>query len=585
MKKFISKTSFRSIALSSGLISFLVVFTNMTQSERAEVLVQIQPMINESLRLSQKLNSQTLSNELRSYVISHKKLVTKYIGLRIRAKNCLELRQVDTSMISGEYLMSPEESLDRKELFRCTIANGQLTENVKIRDVDLMSLETGVDADNSNVFIYSSEVACNSANGANQTRCNVAELVELPQLITEKSSGCVINQSYGVDHLGVWVKNDCRATFLVRRHRSLADLQALSLEEETAFLNTMQVQDTSQMNGYLDSVTFVNNKVEVRGWVCGVGFARSLAIFIYQGPFKQGGINLGLALANSNHEAGVTSACRTGGVGHRFVSRLDVTPAMISGRPIHVYAVSPFRENTLYQVKYSGTKFMPALPGFVTGTLDQVAITDKGIVLHGWACQVGDPRPVAMIVYRQPVTTGAPTIAVGTANQNHEAAVSARCSSGATAHRYQIPIPQSAMLKYGDPVYIYGLSKIQGKPNAAMAGSGKTTPIPSLSWTAGAVKLYSRIDVQSKNANGVLETTNSCIHPMYGRTSMIFNGQCANGKIISPNTTNLVRICTASNSGMTWNLKCSAFVALSPVTSISIPGVATVVERRNSGDR
>ena len=103
-----------------------------------------------------------------------------------------------------------------------------------------------------------------------------------------------------------------------------------------------------------------NGMMVVRGWVCEIGVPTPMAIIVYRGERGRGGVFLGQGMANINHENGVTSACNTTGVGHRFEVKIPVDAKLVANAPLNAFGVSSTLPGVIYKLK----KFQPVnVPG------------------------------------------------------------------------------------------------------------------------------------------------------------------------------------------------------------------------------
>ncbi|MBY0384343.1 DUF3011 domain-containing protein [bacterium] len=335
-------------------------------------------------------------------------------------------------------------------------------------------------------------ITCESMSTADAVcRVDGTILGEVTVMQRLSTSACTKDVSYSNDDSAIYVRAGCRAQFKVTVLKETSILSASQIANNE---QTHQVVPSSAANGFLDSASLETGHLVLRGWVCEISSANSLQVIAYQGNRGSGGVIIGSGVANVNHEAGVTNACRTTGVGHRFVLTIPLTSQLISGSPVSVFGVANNSANTLYSVKKSHTVDIPVMP--ITGNIDRVTNSGTQTVIEGWACQQGVHASIDVHVYVGGAAGQGQMIAMGKASNTAETAVSTACKTTGVPHRFSVSIAATtANAHVGKKIFVHGISLIKGNPNALISRAGvfsipssgptvRPTPAPAIPKTS-----------------------------------------------------------------------------------------------------
>jgi hypothetical protein len=116
----------------------------------------------------------------------------------------------------------------------------------------------------------------------------------------------------------------------------------------------------------------------------------------------------------------------------------------------------------------------------VLGSVDDLLVTTDGLILRGWACNIGISRSIPVEIYVGGLQ-GNDTVFVRQAFADYvsEAAISSKCQSVNSAHRFYV------LFEYGElaahvnkSIYVYGISQNQNSFSSLLQNSGKVI-IPS----------------------------------------------------------------------------------------------------------
>ncbi len=339
--------------------------------------------------------------------------------------------------------------------------------------------------------------------------------------------------------------------------------------------------------GGVSSVVTAGRDVLINGWACLKNQSLPISVHAYvDGPYLTGKY-LAQGVSNINGGPDMLNVCTSGSIAHRYSLRLPTSLWVDhAGKPVFIHGISGKAGVSNFLLTHSGSHKIPANSlnlQNVIGYLDTVEVVPQGVLVNGWACQVGDTRNLNVHIYAGGGLGTGRLVASGTANINHEEAVNTRCLGG-TGHRFRITVPTTAQFKYGEAIHAFGISVISGKPNAELIGSGKTIYTPMVKWNYGAHTYILKMDVRTV-VNGVTKDHLNCVNStqLNGRLNYSFNGVCGSGQFIKPQTANKVRVC-ATKTNWSTGVLCSPFVNLTATTNLVIPGIE-IPEQRSGSDR
>ena len=126
--------------------------------------------------------------------------------------------------------------------------------------------------------------------------------------------------------------------------------------------------------------------------------------------------------------------------------------------------------------------------GRVVGHIDGIRFEGKQFQIWGWACQKGTTGSIDVHIYADHSAYDTPKgtfVLAGVANLGNEPAVDQACQDHGSMHRFNVELPNQTLATYqGRKLYVHGIRKQDGVPNAALDGSGALQfPYPSLSGT------------------------------------------------------------------------------------------------------
>ncbi|PCK01285.1 MAG: hypothetical protein COA42_23310, partial [Alteromonadaceae bacterium] len=135
--------------------------------------------------------------------------------------------------------------------------------------------------------------------------------------------------------------------------------------------------------GNIDSLT--NGRLN--GWVCVRDHAQSIAYHIYVGGPAGQGTYLAGGSATVSSETGVSNACRTSGVGHRFHYTFSESQREAhKGKAIYVHGISPFGSNS--SISGGGSLSIPApdaRPPTASASFSANSVNEGGTASFSWS--------------------------------------------------------------------------------------------------------------------------------------------------------------------------------------------------------
>jgi hypothetical protein len=117
--------------------------------------------------------------------------------------------------------------------------------------------------------------------------------------------------------------------------------------------------------------------------------------------------------------------------------------------------------------------------GSIVGNIDGIAHDGAQTFVSGWACQQGQKNSIVVVVFADHSAYDTPKgtfVLNGIANLDSEPAVAQPCQDREGGrHRFVIELPNSILANGRDrTLYLHGGRVVDGVPNAAIAGSGKS---------------------------------------------------------------------------------------------------------------
>ncbi|QSX77107.1 RHS repeat domain-containing protein [Agrilutibacter solisilvae] len=224
--------------------------------------------------------------------------------------------------------------------------------------------------------------------------------------------------------------------------------------------------------GYVDSVTPSGTGFEVKGWACSTGVSQSIAIHFYVGGSAGTGTGVGSGTANLTSEAGISSACQTSGIPHRFSITLPASVrAQYANQAIYVHGISP-NGGTNDLLGKSGVFTVPAPVSGIVGVVESAPVSGSGFQVTGWACSGGVSQSVSVHVYVGGPSGVGTGVGNGVANLTVDPAISTACQTSGIPHRFAITLPASVRHAHaGKPIYVHGISP-NGGSNLLLTDSG-----------------------------------------------------------------------------------------------------------------
>ncbi len=480
MKKhiIISSTIFVAIAVGS------ILFQNIVLSDPRII----------SLKQKIQLLNNKITNVPGSALVQKKRRAMKYhliqtLAHQSKVPSCLELKRLEPTTPSGFYQLYPNPTSARPDLVDCVFdAAGNTLEATTIKTSSdaqqALSRSTGSSPFYETVFL--------KANGTTSpVRKAFPGIVQITRVVpTSAQTPCAV-ANYGFDAAGLWVKNRCEGQFI------------LLTANGTRYLDALDPASVKPLIGAIQSARLLpGSKLQVTGWACETGNAAPIETQLYFGDAAIGGVFISAKPSGLATGPVVSANCQTQNVGHGFSYTVDLLEnasmtAEQKARVQHstktqhidpaknklfIYAVSHKPQGfALKKLTGSDSIVIPKASNIhqIIGNLDTAVVANGALAVRGWACHIGDPRPMGIHIYRNfQAGKGGIYIGGGSANINHEVGVSHRCVSGATAHRFEIKIPTaSKVLPANAPLYVYGISLIAGKSNTLLGNSG-TVKIP-----------------------------------------------------------------------------------------------------------
>jgi subtilisin family serine protease len=227
--------------------------------------------------------------------------------------------------------------------------------------------------------------------------------------------------------------------------------------------------------GNVDGFVPTDTGANLIGWACNTGLSRSIDVYVYAGWAAGQGVNfLKARPANAAIENGVSSACDTSGVAHRFVIPFSFQEiSSFNANKLFVYGISADSRypNTLL----SNSGIFPSDLS-IRGSVDGLTPTATGVNLNGWACNFGISKSISVHIYGGggAAGQGGVFLKAGTANLFSEKAVSSACGTLSAAYRFSIPLTFDDLNSLnGKKFFVHGISAVSGYANALLQNSGK----------------------------------------------------------------------------------------------------------------
>lgn len=226
------------------------------------------------------------------------------------------------------------------------------------------------------------------------------------------------------------------------------------------------------IDGFIDSVMDIGDKVRVGGWACQRSVNQSIAVDFYLGgPAGQGKMVARVAASIPN-ELAVNERCSTNGVSHRFALELrkeDLLP--YRNQKIYAYGISTIPGKTNDPLTHSGEFLIPQfLDNGILGNFEAAYESGDNIVAVGWACQKNISQSIAVHVYAGGAAgAGGTYVWQAMADVENEPAVNQVCMTSGSRHRFVISMPKSRLSAFvGQELFIHGIATQSAWSNLAI---------------------------------------------------------------------------------------------------------------------
>ncbi len=450
------------------LVAFLYTNTTTVDQTRMSVIQNIQ-------RINGHLANPSFSENAKNTFRGHKIYLVNRLAKHLGLSNCNMLKQTIPSLDSGLYMTYDTAGAPTFDMRYCdmtTLQDIEMESNVRISSLEIQ-----------NSAAYYETFSLRANNNATPVRHEIPGVVQVIRVTPLSPQTPCPAANYGFDATGFWVKNNCHAQFMVLTAQG------------TRYLDALEPQAVQPFKSGITNVRLLaDKKLQVQGWACQVRNNNPIEVQLYFGDASLQGVYMATQTTDGVHGPVVRSQCETSAEAkHSFTFSVDLAEnstlslaqknslklwnQYADNKHIFLYAVA-HKENgfSMHTVAGSGTVLIPKATDFnqVIGAFDTAVVTNGELIVRGWACHVGDPRPIGIHIYQKyPAGQGGIYIGGGAGNISHEVGVSRRCLGGGTAHRYAIKIPTASKpLPSNAPLYVYGISLIPGKTNAMLGNSG-----------------------------------------------------------------------------------------------------------------
>jgi hypothetical protein len=169
----------------------------------------------------------------------------------------------------------------------------------------------------------------------------------------------------------------------------------------------------------------------------------------------------------------------------------------------------------LYTLRVSsGTAAQEPRAGRIVGHIDGIRLDGGQFQISGWACQQGIAESIGVHIYADHSAYDAPKgtlVVAAMANLASEPAVNQACQDREGAHRFQVDLPDRILSTYeGRKLFVHGIRKVEGVPNAALDGSGALQfPYPSLSGAYTSSAAHPRVFTTQADLDDLVTRINS----------------------------------------------------------------------------
>lgn len=124
----------------------------------------------------------------------------------------------------------------------------------------------------------------------------------------------------------------------------------------------------------------------------------------------------------------------------------------------------------------------------IVGHIDGIGLSGTEFIVSGWACQQGINDSIDIHIYADHSAYDTPKgtfVLAGKADLENEPAVDQACQNPGGKHRFKVALPNQVLIAYQErKLYVHGIRKQAGVPNAALDGSGAMQfPNPPLTGT------------------------------------------------------------------------------------------------------
>ncbi len=423
----------------------LVLYTNVSKIEDEPLTPE--EILQSSLKMNKNINAPGRSENLKIQFKKAKIRILNYYAAKQDLRRCGQLLAADPTMLTGVYNLYPKGKLTA---VLCEIENGRVKTSTVVSEFSDSQTQCHKKGTCVGPQTFYAEFNCASTSGSTKTYCPVKGVFGTPVLIEAANNQCH-NGAYGFDQAGFWVKNGCSGKFAMNK--------VFSSSERMPLLTWPYRGDSFQ---YQLDVRHIENGQNLTKESC-VNIKKMTHLEHYNDA-RQG---------NARHEFIFSGLCDDNtsiNFSETVSVRLCFTPDMNGSKILCTPYLKTDQGFANFNVPAAGDI------GSIRGFVDSATVEGSNLVVRGWTCHIGDPRPIQVHMYHrnQAGQTGNQWLGHGWANVTHaDEGISMICLSGGTAHRYEVQFPlQAKNIPTGSPIYAYGISLIAGKGNTLLNQSG-----------------------------------------------------------------------------------------------------------------
>ncbi len=419
-------------------------FTNMTNLSVPSKLTREQ-IVNSSRALNAQIANPQLSLNAKIFYRSHKITVLNYLALSEKIKSCFELKQIESTALSGAYNLYPTEK-PTGQIFLCEF-NGSEVSQIFLKDIQNPSAPCLESNTCLSEKYFNTDVNCNPTSGGPPVYCPAEGVYGIPQIVSTENAYCTA-ENFGFDQNGLWVKDGCKGVFRLNK-----------LPQAKLAMKLLTWKYLGDQYQYRIDVRHLTAGQTVTKQAC-VSISKTNHAYLF---------NIDKS-ASSFHEFVFDGSCDD----KTSVDLVETTVARVCYAPNRNWSTAVC--SSYAPLKQEQINFPIANPndvGNIVGYLDVAKVVGSNLAVYGWACHVGDARSITVQVHQVDQAKKVVFLGQTLANIKHEVGVSYRCLGGGLAHRFEVKIPIDAHLVPNSPLYAHGVSQIPGKNNTMLQNSGK----------------------------------------------------------------------------------------------------------------